>query len=113
MQDLQANYWEDSPKIRKLQKREVQVDEMTGQKYERYSVDAEVLSVSNGTLEEDESEFDDGDDDYWKDDVEDDFLQQMTTGVARPLEPEEIKAGYDATKSRWTTYQTLEQISQE
>ncbi|XP_052890738.1 uncharacterized protein LOC128298962 [Anopheles moucheti] len=85
--------------------------------HEQYAVDS--VSVREDPLDNssDETilgeEFDDGDDNYWKDAEDDRILQQADS--ERWPSPKEIDAsqldGYSAEQSRWTTYKAMETLS--
>ncbi|XP_053672682.1 uncharacterized protein LOC128723001 [Anopheles nili] len=116
--DLKPELWENwNDSRRALVRRDLQDSRVpvvrlpTARGYERYDIsDVELHEESLP-----EEQFDDGDDNYWMDVDDDRMLQQMNAGQIGPpaqeLEPSQL-LGYSAEQSRWTTYKSMEKLSE-
>uniref|UniRef100_A0A182K9F7 Uncharacterized protein n=1 Tax=Anopheles christyi TaxID=43041 RepID=A0A182K9F7_9DIPT len=88
-----------------------------GPGHERYVVESVPVSVEPLDSSNEEQDFDDGDDSYWKEPEDEQILQQsneeegMLWPAAQDIEPGQL-AGYSAEQSRWTAYKAMEKLSE-
>lgn len=85
-------------------KRDILVDPLTGREYEKYFVDVEELEVTEPSVLKNSESFEDGDDDYWLNDLE--FPEK------EPSIPVETKIKDHTENSRWLAYKGLEALAE-
>uniref|UniRef100_A0A182P8X9 Uncharacterized protein n=1 Tax=Anopheles epiroticus TaxID=199890 RepID=A0A182P8X9_9DIPT len=84
--------------------------------HERYVVDSvPAREEPLDTAGEQEDDFDDGDDSYWKDAEDEQILHSSEDGAlwpaAKEIDPAQLD-GYSTEQSRWTTYRAMERLSE-